>query len=90
MNLELAEVAERLVQEFPDLPVLAVIGAVCACVDECDAGPFFIEQAVRARLSGEDDRPPRPAAIPAQPPLGERHPFRLLPHLPSGPTLGTT
>ena len=90
MNLDLADVAERLVQEFPDLPVLDVIGAVCECADECDAGPFFIEQAVRARLAGEDDQPPRPPAIPAQPPLGERHSFRQLPHLDRGPALGTS
>ena len=89
MNLELAEAAERLVQEFPDLPVLAVIGAVCACADECDAGPFFIEQAVRARLSGEDGQPPPAAAIPT-PPLAERRPFRLLFHVHPRPTLGTT
>jgi hypothetical protein len=89
MNLELAEVAERLVQEFPDLPILAVIGAVCQCADECDAGPFFIEQAVRARLSEEDERSPQPAVIPAQTRLGERPRLRLLTSLHRGPALGT-
>ncbi|MGZ4612983.1 MAG: hypothetical protein ACXV1K_07415 [Kineosporiaceae bacterium] len=52
MHLELAWVAERLALEFTDLPCTVVIDAVCSCAGECDdAGPFFIEQAARARLT---------------------------------------
>lgn len=69
MNLELAAVAEKLALEFAELPVMVVIGALCACADRCDtAGPFFIEQATRAHLLAlrvADPEPPSPV-IPEQ------------------------
>ncbi len=68
MNLELSGVAERLVREFAGLPVCEVIDAVCACAEACDAaGPFFIEQAVRAELAArEHHRDPTTRLIPQQ------------------------
>ena len=66
MNLELASVAERLAQEFSDLPSRVVIDAVCGCAGECgSAGPFFIEQAARARLCSQV--PPPAPVLPLQP-----------------------
>jgi hypothetical protein len=72
MNLEVAGVAERLVHEFPEVPATVVIEAVCDCADDCtSAGPFFIEQAVRARLCALTHRlealAAEPVVIPAQP-----------------------
>ena len=75
MNLELAGVAEKLVQDYPELPVMEIIGVLCECADQCDcAGPFFIEQAARAclsarqrRLLGADEAAAPPVAIPEQP-----------------------
>ena len=65
LNLELACVAERLSQEFTDLPSTVVIDVVCSCAGECAAaGPFFIEQAARAQLVTR--RHPQPA--PVEPP----------------------
>jgi hypothetical protein len=79
MNLEVAGVAERLVHEFPELPATTVIEAVCECADDCEsAGPFFIEQAVRARLCamrpGATQVGTGPVVIPAQPVVVEGHP----------------
>lgn len=78
MNLEVAGVAERLVHEFPEVPATVVIEAVCECADDCEsAGPFFIEQAVRARLcSLRHEAAPvgaAPVVIPAQPAAVEDH-----------------
>ena len=74
MHLELAWVAERLAQEFTDLPSTVVIDVVCTCAGECAAaGPFFIEQAARAQLAARcrpDDETPlevAPAVVPLQP-----------------------
>ncbi len=72
MNLEVAGVAERLVHEFPEVPATVVIEAVCDCADDCtSAGPFFIEQAVRARLCalthGLEPHAAEPVVIPPQP-----------------------
>jgi hypothetical protein len=67
MNLELASVAERLAQEFSDLPSRVVIDAVCGCAGECAAaGPYFIEQAARARLCAQTPPPVLPV-LPVQP-----------------------
>jgi hypothetical protein len=67
VNLEVAGVAERLVHEFPEVAATVVIEAVCECADDCEsAGPFFIEQAVRARLCAMRQEP-APVVIPAQP-----------------------
>ncbi len=75
MNLELAGVAERLVQEFPALPTLAVIDAVCACAGQCAAaGPFFIEQAARARLAAREREVTGPATAPVVIPEQPRAP----------------
>lgn len=78
MNLEVAGVAERLVHEFPEVPATVVIEAVCECADDCEsAGPFFIEQAVRARLCSLRLEPApvgaAPVVIPAQPGAVEDH-----------------
>jgi hypothetical protein len=75
MNLELAGVADKLVQDYPELPVMEIIGVLCECADQCDcAGPFFIEQAARAclsarqrRLLGADEAAAPAVAIPEQP-----------------------
>jgi hypothetical protein len=54
MNDEWAGVAERMANEFIDLPWNAVLLAVCACAEECEfASPLFLEQAVRARLTSD-------------------------------------
>ena len=79
MNLEVAGVAERLVHEFPEVPATVVIEAVCDCADDCtSAGPFFIEQAVRARLCALTHRPEAIAAEPVViPPHAVRAPDQL-------------
>jgi hypothetical protein len=64
MNDEWAGVAERMADEFADLPRAVVLEVVGHCADECEfASPFFLEQAVRASLvSGPGVRPPRGSA----------------------------
>ena len=52
MNHEMSGVAERLANEFSELPWRTVLDAVCACADECEfASPMFLEQAARAVLA---------------------------------------
>jgi hypothetical protein len=52
MNDEWAGVAERLVNEFIELPWNTVLQVVSACAEDCEfASPLFLEQAARARLS---------------------------------------
>ena len=51
MEREVAGIAERLVQEFTNLPWSVVVDAVCDCAGACrEANPFFVEQAARAAL----------------------------------------
>lgn len=51
MEREVAGIAERLVQEFANLPWNVVVEAVCDCAGSCrEANPFFVEQAARATL----------------------------------------
>ncbi len=51
MDNDMVRVAERLVDEFPDVPCVVVVQAVCSCLDECSSqSPFFVEQAARAHL----------------------------------------
>jgi hypothetical protein len=48
---DIAGVAERLVEEFSDLPPIMVLEAVSRCSDEFGTySPMFLEQAARARL----------------------------------------
>ena len=52
MNHEMSGVAERLANEFCELPWRTILDAVCACADECEfASPMFLEQAARAVLA---------------------------------------
>jgi hypothetical protein len=52
MNDEWAGVAERLVNEFVELPWNVVLQVVSACAEDCEfASPLFLEQAARARLT---------------------------------------
>jgi len=66
MNSEMAGVAERLVDEFGNLPRMVVLETVRSCAGECDkASPFFVEQAARASLSAHRKGvtcPPQPIA----------------------------
>lgn len=63
MDNEMARVAERLADEFPGLPPVVVVQAVCGCLAECSSqSPFFVEQAARAQLCalrGTLERPRR-------------------------------
>jgi hypothetical protein len=53
MNHEMSGVAERLANEFAELPWRTILDAVSACADECEfASPMFLEQAARAALGG--------------------------------------
>ena len=63
MNDEWAGVAERLVNEFIELPWNTVLQVVSACAEDCEfASPLFLEQAARAQLSGPGAlQPPAPA-----------------------------
>jgi hypothetical protein len=55
MNDEWAGVAERLVNEFVELPWNTVLQVVSACAEDCEfASPLFLEQAARAKLSAAD------------------------------------
>jgi hypothetical protein len=51
MTAEIPEVAERLAEEFSDVPPMVVMETVCICAEDCDhASPLFVEQAARASL----------------------------------------
>jgi hypothetical protein len=48
---DIAGVAERLFEEFSDLPAIMILEAVSMCADEFGTySPMFLEQAARARL----------------------------------------
>jgi len=52
MDLALAGVAETLAYEFAHLQSAAVVRVLADCVDEFPCGgPYFVEEAARARLS---------------------------------------
>jgi len=52
MSDEISGVAERLVQEFTELPWKTVFETVCRCAQEREFdSPLFVEQAVRATLT---------------------------------------
>lgn len=58
MDLAMMAVTERLAAEFSDKPSSEVIRVVTDCVDEFpDAGPMFVEEASRARLSAPESGP---------------------------------
>jgi hypothetical protein len=51
VHLLLHEVAERLVLEFPALPIMTVVGVLSQCADELPrADSLFVEEAARSRL----------------------------------------
>jgi hypothetical protein len=52
MDVGMIAIAERLVDEFGEIPTSRVVRVVTDCVDEYPSdGSLFIEQAARARLS---------------------------------------
>ena len=51
---EMVKVAERLADEFPDVPSVVVVQAIGSCLAECSSqSPYFVEQAARARLCSQ-------------------------------------
>lgn len=51
MDVDMVRVAERLAEEFPDVPCVLVVQAVADCLAECSSqSPYFVEQAARAHL----------------------------------------
>ena len=59
MTTEIPSVAERLAREFADVPPRAVMEVVCTCAGECgdEVSPLFMEQAARAFLGRQREKP---------------------------------